>query len=128
MLADPVIDGLPSREWTTTVTVDSDGRVTDVAGHVGVPRRLPAVPLRSADEVLTSSGGQITGPGSASEEPGTRTRHVTIRSVRLVLAFEPCPRKGARLAPTWEFIARDDMGERSWASRRESAAEPENDC
>jgi hypothetical protein len=95
---------------------------------VGVPRRLPAVRLRSAAEVLTRSGGRIAGPGTASEEPGMQTRHVTIRSVRLVLAYEPCPKKGARLVPMWEFMARGDTGEGGWTVRRERAAEPENDC
>ncbi|MGD1217855.1 hypothetical protein AB9Q10_05420 [Streptomyces krungchingensis] len=105
--ADPMIDGLPTSGWTTELSVDGDGRVTSATGFVGLPRRIGEAPVTSSRTALTRTGAQFAGPGVPSEVPGTETRHVTIRSVRLILTYEPCPAKGARLAPAWEVVGWD---------------------
>ncbi|MFF4570398.1 hypothetical protein [Streptomyces sp. NPDC001410] len=130
--ANPVIDGLPTSGWTTTLSVDGDGRVTG-SGHVGLPRRIGELPMTSAFTALTRDGAQIAGPGVPSEMPGWKTRHVTVRSVRLILVDQPCPAKGERFAPGWEFVGHEDgapHGAAPFSKWFEEAVPPEdpNEC
>ncbi|GGN74479.1 hypothetical protein GCM10011579_053570 [Streptomyces albiflavescens] len=130
--ADPVIDGLPTFGWTTTLSVDGDGRVTG-SGHVGLPRRIGELPVTSALTALTRNGAQIAGPGVPPEMPGWETRHVTVRSVRLILVDQSCPAKGDRLAPGWEFVGHEDgapHGAAPYGKWFEEAVPPEdpNEC
>ncbi|MFD0721572.1 hypothetical protein [Streptomyces globosus] len=75
--ADPVVDGRPTKGWTTQVSVGPDGRVVAGSGELKAPVRAGEQPVVGAAEALArlnrSSGGpDRTGPsGCASAVPLT---------------------------------------------------------
>ncbi|NYV77477.1 hypothetical protein HW445_24590, partial [Streptomyces sp. UH6] len=78
--ADPVIGGLPTHGWTTSLRVGPDSTVTSGAGQLADPVRGDSYPLVEAEEALKdldrlSSGlGGAPEPGCASAVPHTDGR------------------------------------------------------
>ncbi|MER5728698.1 hypothetical protein ABT084_10200 [Streptomyces sp. NPDC002138] len=66
--ADPVVGGLPTQGWTTTVSVGPDGQAVAAGGELKTPVRSAEQPVVGAKEALdrlnaASGGGSGTGTG-----------------------------------------------------------------
>ncbi|MET9698236.1 hypothetical protein ABZY31_15100 [Streptomyces sp. NPDC006529] len=67
--ADPVVGGLPTQGWQSTVSVGADGQVVAATGELKTPVRSAEQPVVGAREALdrlnaASGGGSGTGPGT----------------------------------------------------------------
>ncbi|WUC83660.1 hypothetical protein OHS33_10045 [Streptomyces sp. NBC_00536] len=127
--ADPVVGGLPTQGWQSTVSVGPDGQVVAGTGELKAPVRSAEQPVVGAKEALdrlnaASGGGSGTGPGGCATsvplEPDTAVgptdtlpcnpeprpmkppRTETVRSAVLGLAAGTVD-GGRGLVPAWLF-------------------------
>lgn len=135
---DPVVDGLPTSGWATSLTVDADG-IAYADGHLGSPERSDPYPLITAAAAYDQLASQpqpaigacpqpdpalgapidpaVTMPACGDAEP------LVITSVRLGLT--PYPEgDDLVLAPTWLFGTSDGWGPQVLAIAPEWVAEP----
>jgi len=135
---DPVVDGLPTSGWSTSVTVDADG-IGYADGHLAAPERSDPYPLISAADAYDQLADlpqpaigacpqpdpalgapidpAVTMPACGEVEP------LVITSVRLGLS--PYPEgDDLVLAPTWLFGTADGWGPQVLAIAPEWVTEP----
>ena len=135
---DPVVDGLPTTGWATSLTVDAGGTVY-ADGHLGTPERSDPYPLISAATAYEQLASQPMPAIGACPQPDPAlgapvdpavtmpscgaVRPLVITSVRLGLA--PYPEgEDLVLAPTWLFGTADGWGPQVLAIAPEWVTEP----
>ncbi|MEV0846903.1 hypothetical protein AB0J21_13685 [Streptomyces sp. NPDC049954] len=97
--ADPVLDGLPTRGWSTLLQVAPDGTVSGGSGKLLEPVKGPRYPVGSAQQALDrlNAGGPGAGTGGPSSVP--------VESARFGLSVRS--EKGRPvLVPSWLFDVR----------------------
>lgn len=101
--ADPVLDGLPTRGWSTVLQVAPDGVVSGGSGKLLEPVKGPRYPVGSAKEALDRLNA-----GRPGGEPDTGTggpSSVPVESARFGLSVRS--EKGRPvLVPSWLFDVR----------------------
>ncbi|WP_187645358.1 hypothetical protein [Streptomyces sp. TRM49041] len=60
--ADPVVGGLPTRDWATRITVDGGGGVSRASGYLTEPARGPEYPVMSAEETVRALNRAVSAP------------------------------------------------------------------
>ena len=109
MTVDPVVAGLRTSGWSTTISVGAPGSVVSGSGWLGKPTEGPAYPLISAQaafELLKDSPTPLVAIacpyGGHCPYPANRV----VTGARLGLALEHDVGSGALLVPAWLFTVR----------------------
>ena len=135
---DPVVDGLPTSGWATSLTVDAEG-IVYADGHLGTPERSDPYPLITAAAAYDQLASQPQPALGACPEPDPAVgapidpavtlpacgdlEPLVITSVRLGLA--PYPEgDDLVLAPTWLFGTAVGWGPQVLAIAPEWVTEP----
>ncbi|MEU8544410.1 hypothetical protein AB0C52_31205 [Streptomyces sp. NPDC048717] len=122
---DPVVGGLPTYGWSTTVQVGPDGTLLNGSGRLKEPVKAETLPVLSAQRALDELNGITRGTagpaGSAvspaspasptvSAAPSAAPSPRVVGVTSAVLGLAPQSGGGDALAPAWLFQVRDTPG------------------
>ncbi|MFE7411313.1 hypothetical protein [Streptomyces laurentii] len=112
---DPVVGGLPTYGWSTTLQVGPDGTLLNGSGRLKEPAKAESLPVLSAQGALDELNGITrgtsgSGTGGLAATPAAPSPRVA-RVTGAVLGLAPRDDGGAEtLSPAWLFEVRDTPG------------------